>query len=219
MHAKHSSPARAGIAFALLLLTGASARADLIVWAYNWEPGTTKVAADGSGTGYVALTDEPSKAASGSSNTIVTNLRAFSTATEAKPDTFIHAPVTFTLHLVDTASNQTGSVTFSGFLSGTLTANSANIKSTFTSPTTERVNLGGNQYTVTLGTYTPPGPPGVSNAGSLNAFVTVVPGGNGHISSAPEPSALLLASLALPGIGLSGWLRRHKRMGTPLSAV
>lgn len=218
MHAKYLSPPRAGIAFALLLLTGAPARADLIPWAYNWEPSTTKVAADGGGNGYVSLTNAPSTAASGSSNTIITNLRTFSTATQTQPDTFNHAPFAFTLHLVDATSNQAGTVTFSGFLSGTLTANSANIKSTFTSPTTQQVDLGGNQYTITLGTYTPPGPPGVSNAGSLNAFVSIIPG-NGHISSAPEPSALLLASLALPGIGLPRWLRRRKRTETPLSAA
>lgn len=190
---------RAGIALVLLLGSGAFVRADLIQWGYNWEPGATKISADGGGTGHLGLTDAPSNSAAGTSNTVITNLRAFSTAPSSAPDVFNHANFNFTLQLKDLASNQTGTVSFSGFFSGTLTANSANIKANFTSPTTETVTLGGNTYTVTLGTYSPPGPPGASNAGSLNATVAVTPGsGKGHTSSTPEPSTLVLAGLAFP---------------------
>jgi hypothetical protein len=212
MHKKHSLPPCAGIAFALLLLVNAPARADFIQWAYNWEPSATKVVADGGGTGYLALTDEPSKAASGSSNTVVTNFRAFSTAPTSTPDTFTHANYTFTLHLQDTASNATGNVTFSGFFSGGLTTNNANIKLNPTSPMTQQVTLGSNVYTVTLGNYSPPGPPGAANAGSLNAIITAAPSnGGGTISSSPEPSSLLLAGLAVPCLGLSAWRTRRKQ--------
>jgi len=215
----HRLPHCAGIAVALLLLADASARADLIQWGYNWEPSSAKISADGSAApagqaGYLSLTDATSKAAAGNSNTVVTNLRAFSTASSASPDVFAHADYSFTLHLQDIASQQTGDVTFSGFFKGTLTANSANIQIMPTTPTTETVNLGGNTYTVTLGTYSPPGPPGAANAGSLNAVVSVAPTGGGVISSAPEPSSLILASLALPCLGLSGWRKRRNKMST-----
>jgi hypothetical protein len=214
----HTMSRRAGIAFALLFLAGASARADLLQWGYNWEPSATKVMADGGGSGYLKLTDEPANTATNTSNTVITNLHAFSTATTATPDVFTHAPFAFTLHLEDLASKAIGNVTFSGFFSGMLTANNANIAANFTSPTTQTLNLGGNTFTVTLGTYTPPGPPGAINAGSLNAVVSVTPGnGGGHTSGggAPEPSTLILASLALPYFGLTGWRARKKRLRTP----
>ena len=214
MHHKHTMLCRAGIALALLLWAGASARADLIQWGYNWEPSATKIAADGGGTGHLGITDETGKTAAGSSNTVITNIRAFSTASSTAPDVFNHANFSFGLSLKDLASSATGTVTFSGFFSGTLTANSANIKANFTSPTTETLSLGGNTYTVTLGTYSPPGPPGAVNAGSLNATVAVTPGnsGGGHTSSTPEPSTLVLISFAFPCLALANRRRRRNRV-------
>ena len=209
MYKKHTLPLCAGIAFALL--ASSSARADLISWGYNWTPSATQVSADGGGSGHLSLTNTPPNTALGSSNTIITNIHAFSTATASSRDMFNHANVSYTLQLTDSASNTSGSLTFSGFFSGTMTGNSANVQLTFTSPKTESLTLGGNTYSVSIGTYTPPGPPGASNAGSLNAFVSVTPGnGGGTISSVPEPSALFLAGLALPWIGLSRLRSRRK---------
>jgi hypothetical protein len=212
MHRKHTLPSYAGIALGLLLLANTSARADLLQWGYNWEPSTMKVSADAGGSGYLSLTDEPANSATGSSNTVVTNIHSFSTASSTAPDTFKNAAITYTLQLEDNTSKTTGSVSFSGYYSGTITANSSNIQLTITSPTTESVTLGGNTYSVALGTYTPPGPPGASNAGSLNAFVTVTAGsGGGTISSVPEPGSLMLAGLALPFVSLAGWRKRRGR--------
>jgi hypothetical protein len=216
MHKKHLLLPCAGIALALLLLTNASARADLLQWSYNWEPSKMKVNATGGGSGYLSLTDEPAKSANGSSNTVVTNIRSFSTAPFNTPDNFNHAAISYTLLLTDSASGKSGSVSFTGFFSGSITGNNANIQLTFTSPTTESLTLGGNKYTVALGTYTPPGPPGAANAGGLNAFVTVTPsnGGGGGVASVPEPATLTLASFVLPCLGLSGWRMRRTKKGT-----
>lgn len=212
MYKKNTLPTCTGIALALLLLAHSSARAGFISWGYNWTPSAAQVSADGGSSGYLSLTNTPPNTALGSSNTVVTNLHTFSTASATSPDTFTHANVSFTLELTDSASNKTGSLTFSGYFSGTMTGNSANVQLQFTSPTTESTTLGGNTYTVSMGTYTPPGPPGASNAGSLNAIVSVAPAdGTGGISSVPEPSTLVLAGLALPWVGLSGWRVRRKR--------
>src|SRR5215469_15710210 len=120
MHKKHSLPHCAGIALTLLCLANASARADLVQWSYNWEPSKMKVFANGGGSGYLSLTDEPAKTANGSSNTVVTNIRTFSTAPFNTPDTFNHAAVSYTLLLTDKSTGKTGSVSFSGYFSGSI---------------------------------------------------------------------------------------------------
>jgi|SRR5579884_51657 len=210
MSRKHSLLICAGIALVLLFLTNASARADLI-WDYNWQPSAKKVFANAGGSGFLILKDEPANSANGSSNTVATNIRAVSTAGGKTPADFNHVPISFTLKLTDAASQKSGTVTFSGSFSGTITKNNANIQLTFTSPMTEMLTLGGNKYTVALGTYTPPGPPGAANAGSLNAFVTVTPGNNGGGGDTPEPASLSLACLAFPFVGLCVWRKRRAK--------
>ncbi len=209
MFKKHSLPSCAGSVLVLLFLTNTSARADLI-WGYNWEPSTGKVFANGGGSGYLKLTDEPAKTATGSSNTVVTNIQAVSTAPYNTPDLFNKAPVSFSLQLQDLASKAKDTLTFSGSFSGIISGNFAHVQFALTSPMSESVTLGGNKYTVTLGNYTPPGPPGVVNSGSLNAFVTVAPAsGGGNGSGTPEPAGLTLACLAFPFVGLYGWRKRR----------
>lgn len=218
MHRKHCLPLYAGFALSLLLLADTSARADLISWGYNWEPSTTKLTANAGGSGYLSLRDEPANSATGSSNTIVTNLHAVSTSASDSPDTFNKAAVSFALKLTDTASKASTTLTFSGYFSGTLTATSSNVQLTITSPMTQTVTLGGNTYKVAIGNYTPPGPSGAVNAGSLNAFVTVTAGsGGGVISSVPEPSSAVLAALALPYLVCLG--RRKRRANHAAQAM
>jgi hypothetical protein len=213
MFKKHSLSICAGIALMLLFLANTSARADLI-WSYNWEPSTGKVLANGGGSGYLKLTDEPAKTVTGSSNTVVTNIQAVSTAAFNTPDVFNKAPASFSLQLQDVASKATDTLKFSGSFSGIISGNFANVQLAFTSPMSETVTLGGNKYTVAIGTYTPPGPPGAVNSGSLNAIVTVTPasgGGGGHGSGTPEPATLSLACLALPFVGLCCWRKRKTK--------
>jgi hypothetical protein len=217
MRRSKSLPCCACIALALLLLAGTSARAGFIQWSYNWTPKATKITA---GSGWLTLTNEPAKTAAGNSNTVVTNIRAFSTAPQDRPDQFNHAAFSSTLQLKDAASNATGSLTFSGFFGGAITSDNSNVKINFTSPTTQTLTLGGNTFTVTMGAYSPPGPPGAVNAGSLNAVVSVAPGNGGGGVGTPEPATLTLAALALPCAGLAGWRKRKRSwMCSPVSVA
>jgi hypothetical protein len=218
MHKKHSLPTCAGIALTLLLLTGVSARAD-VSWSYNWAPSATQINANAGGPGYLTLTNEPGGSATGNSNTVVTNIQAYSTATSSNPAVFNNVPISFALQLTDAASGTSDTLKFSGYFSGNITATSSNVQLTFTSPMSETVTVGQNTYAVMVGTYTPPGPPGEVNSGSLNAFVTVTSLGGGHTggtgggtsggTGTPEPATLTLACLAFPFVGLYGWRRRR----------
>jgi hypothetical protein len=196
------------VALAVFATVGFShARADFVPWSFNWEPSALVIKASGAGTGGLSLTDEPLKHADGTSDVVVTNIRAFSSATRSHPDVFTHAAFAFKLVLKDEKSGQTGTLTFGGFFDGTISATSANVKATFTAPLFQTLKLGGHTFTVNLGNYAPPGPPAASNAGSIAANVAVDQTTSGGGGNAPEPSTLLLSCVGLSGMGLAGWRR------------
>ena len=212
---------------ALLALTAfgvSQTRADFVPWSYNWEPSALSIKAGGAGTGGLSFTDEPLKHADGTSDVVVTNIRAFSSATRSQPDLITKAAMTFTLVLKDELSNQTATLKFGGFFNGSISATSANVQFTPTVPLTETVKLGNNTYTVNLGSYAPPGPPAASNAGSISAHVAVneftppPPPHGGGTGQAPEPSTLLLSCLGLSGLGMAGWRKFRQRLASSVHA-
>jgi hypothetical protein len=204
---KRSTPL---VALVLLLAAGAGARADFIQWSYNWNINPISVLSD-SGNGSVSFTNQPAQTASGNSDTVATNLKANSLADPATPDTLNNTGAySLTLSLTDTASGQSGTLSFAGKLSGSFSKNSANITNAFTGPTTQTLFLGNDSYTVTIGPYSPPGPPDSTNLGSIAAHVDVSaigPSGN----PSPEPSALLLGLFGLSGAGVFSWRKRRVR--------
>jgi hypothetical protein len=208
--------------------TGIStARADFVPWTYNFGRDPIVVTATnsalGKGTGGLTLTDEQTHHADGSSDIVATNIRAFSSAPRATPDRVTNGAYTLSLFLQDDLSKQSTTLTFKGAFNGTISATSANIANTFDpSKLSQSVTLGGHLYTVTLGNYSPPGPPDASNAGSISAHVGVdeftppptTGGGPGPTGNAPEPSTLVLSCLGLTSLGLAGWRKwRQKRLG------
>jgi len=120
------------------------------------------------------------------------------------------------LHLTDQASGASGTLTFGGYLSGTLPVSYGialySLTNTFVGPTTQSLKLGQNLYTVTIGPvvlpqeFIAPDDFPSNDSGSISASISVQPLTN----SAPEPSSLLLACLSLPPLGLARWLRRRK---------
>src|SRR5436309_15851131 len=113
-------------ALALVLLAGAAARADnmppsQVQWTYNFSPGAPAVLADGNPSAGVTFTNEPTKAATGGSDVVATNLRVFSTALATSPDkiTGSNGNYALCLTLSRTASNgvHTGTLIFHATLS------------------------------------------------------------------------------------------------------
>jgi hypothetical protein len=209
----------------LLFFAGTSARADLssapaVAWTYNFTPSVNSVAADPPGSGGVSFTNEPTKAAMNSSDVVVTNLRDFSTATTASPDKLsTNGAYSVSLVLTDSASGEHATLTFTGKLGGTFSANNSNITNQFTGQTTKVVTLGNNDYTVSMGSYTPPGPPTASNAGSISAHVSVALSTGVGPGGLPEPSALVLSFVGLSLAGAAGWRKRRRARSAEAALV
>jgi hypothetical protein len=198
------------------LFWASAARASFVPWTYNWGRSPIAIQANAPGTGGISLTDEATHEASGSSDVVATNLRTFSAATRTSPDRFTDKVYTLNLFLKDSDSGESATLSFNGKFDGTLTASNANITNTFTGDTTKTVHLGSHDYTVTVGSYAPPGPPAAANAGSITAHVGVdepvdPPPLGGGTGSLPEPSTLILSCLGLSCLGLRSsrkWLRQ-----------
>jgi hypothetical protein len=188
-------------------LLPAVSRAEFVPWKYNWTRSPEYVYSDAPGTGYIHLTDEPLRDAAGESDIVATNIKVFSTAPPRTPDTFTNKAYTLTLFLLDVESGLGNTLTFNGIFNGTISRFSANIDSEFVGDTTQELLLGSNLYTVTIGPYTPPGPPDATNSGAISAHAIV---SVRTIAKAPEPSTLVLTSVSLSILG-AGWWRRRRR--------
>jgi hypothetical protein len=217
---KHPRPVLLA-ALAVFILASPS-RADLIQWGFSWT-NTPSLTAD-SGMGGVSFSNQAAIPAAGNTSVVATNLTLVSTAPAAHPDTFNNAGTyTLTLRLTDAASTQSGTLSWTGKLGGSFSMNSAAVTNTFLSPITQELDLGTNAYTVTIGGYLPPGPPGTQNPGAIGATVEVsslIPGGDPGTSGgpSPEPSSLLLCGLGAAGCALAGWRRRRARRQAILAA-
>lgn len=212
---KRSSAPLFAVSLALVLVAGANARAGFVSWSYNWSRVPADViSADAFGTSRLSLSDEPLGHASNNSDIVATNIRTFSNAPRANPNNFLDAAYSLTLRLTDTKSGETGTLSFTGVFSGTLSASSADISTTFTSATTQSLLLGNNEYLVTLNSYSPPGPPGINNAGSIGASVEVIAGNPdpGPITDVPEPSTVMLSGLGLSVLGALSWRKLARRL-------
>src|SRR5262245_9260590 len=154
-------------AIALCLLAGAQARADFVSWAYNWTPSATQILADNPTTGSIALSNEPGGSAVGNTYVVATNIKTASTADPSNMATFTNKSYGLALTILDDASGRSGTMTFSGVFSGTLSSKSAIIMNNFTGPQTQSVTLGSHVYTVQIGPFAPPGPPTATIAGSI----------------------------------------------------
>jgi hypothetical protein len=204
---RHTPAALAGAVLAGLLAAGGDVRAEFVHWSYGWSRSPEAVRADSPGTGSVTLTDEGLRSAAGDSDVVATNLRTWSTAGADRPDRFTARPFALRLFLLDQASGKSGALTFTGRFDGTLTAESANLRATFTGRTTQALVLGDHLYRVSIGPYTPPGPPRATNAGSIGAHARVT--AQSIFPTLPEPGTLALACLGACGLGLA--YRRRAR--------
>lgn len=212
-------PRRTSLAATVLIVALAASRgeAGLIPWSYEWNTRPIVVNADspngvpGGGIhlipGAITITGNPHGIALGSGSIVAVNLMTFNFSPNpgGGPDHFTNSPYQLAVKLTDVDSHVSGNLHFSGVFNGTMSDSAVDLRTRFTSPTLRRILLGHNVYTVTLTSYTPPGPPLAGNEGSIKAFVDV------HPAHAPEPSALVLAGFGILAAVLPRWRRRTGR--------
>jgi len=209
---------------ALVLLGGtvqaSPVPATALEWTYNFSPGAPSVVSDGNPSSYVQFSNQPTKTAVGKSVIVATNLKAFSAAPAATPDVLsTNGAYSLTLVLSETEDGTTymATKTFTGKLSGTFSAQSANVDNMFGPNATQTVSLGSYTFTVSLNSYTPFGPPDQDNLGSISALVKVSSAtSSGGDPDSPEPSTMLLSGLGLTFLGGAAWRKRRKAQAEPV---
>jgi hypothetical protein len=216
--------------FLTLLLSGvvsffwaadSSAHAEMLH--FSWAPDPVVLRADGPGSGAVIFSHEHANLTltdqGGTWTGIASELRTVSSASPGHPDTFINRPYSLTLTITDDHHHLlVPPITFSGVLNGTLSHNSAQLSNTFTSSQTQTF-FDGNLI-VTIGPYTPPGPPGHHREGSIGTEVVVKGPLPPPVSELPEPSTMVLLSLGAVLLGYTTWRKRNiKRAHRDVAAI
>ena len=200
----------------LFWMADSSARAEMIH--FSWDPNPVVLRADGPGSGAVIFSHEQAKlnltGMGGTWTGFATELRTVSSASANHPDTFIDRPYTLTLTITDDHHHSLlpSPVIFTGVLNGTLSHDSAQLTNTFTSLQTRTFFDGDfiheRSLEVTIGPYTPPGPPRDHRTGSIDAQVVVKGPLPPPVNNVPQPSTLALSSL---GGVLLWWKASRKR--------
>ncbi len=188
-------------------------RADYMDWSYHWSISPSPVLASGTGSVAQAL----SRSGLGAHRLLVAAATTTSSAMASDPDHF-NKNFKLSLRLTDLATHQSGNLTFSGNISGTLSYNRAQLSESFRT-NVEHLRLGNHMYWVTLPNYVRLMPPGSSavpmlyasvlvqnlppspplppihplmrTAGITTASIATDP----KVASTPEPSGIVLGSL------------------------
>jgi hypothetical protein len=186
---------------------------DQVAWSYDFTSGAPQVFADGTTSSGVSFTNEQTTPAIGKTGVVATQLKVFSTAPDNNKDfiTGSNGNYTLVMNIGTSASGtlQTGSLTFTGTLAGSMSQNSAAVTNSFSGPTSQSLTLGNYIFTVTFDGYSHPGPPSASDQGSISASVTVTTPTINNVDS-PEPSTMLLSGLGLMGALGAAWRKRRR---------
>jgi hypothetical protein len=197
-----------------LWIADSSARGEMIH--FSWAPSPVVLWADGPGSSGVIFSHEQANLnvtdQGGTWTGIATDLKTISSA---HSDTFVNRRYSLTLTITDDHNHALlpSPITFSGVLNGTVSHQSAQLSNTFTSPQTQSF-FDGNLI-VTIGPYSPPGPPGHDRTGSIGAEVDVKGPLPPPASNVPAPSTLALSSLGGLLLGWKVWRKRNTARTKP----
>lgn len=213
----------------LVLLIGADrAAAEFVNFSYSWSSSGivlgTNATTGGPGlsTGSVTFALYPDDSSGAELNGAASPIpgalvSTSSSALVESPDSY-NSPFSLTLNLKDTLSGDTSPLTFSGSISGTISAFSSALQLAFDHPLTQQVTLGGHLYSVKIdpSSIAIPAP---GTAVLLSADISVSglrlddPVLETPVSQVPEPSTLVLTGLALPLTAMA-WKRVRRKAET-----
>jgi hypothetical protein len=199
------SPARVLVLLLVSWLVAGQSRADYMNWSYSTSavpPGFSVTGAN-NGSGSVQLTPFTNVAGASSIAAL-----AYQTAATT-PVTFSAQSTAFTLSMTitDNATHDSGSLSFTGSISGTLSPTSSTLVETF-AVTQKSLTLDGHIYTVTLPSSVALAPP---TSPQHNIMATVSVSNSGGVQGVPEPTSLMLGGLGVCLMGLGGWWKRRPK--------
>lgn len=200
---------------ALVVLVGESrARGEFVDFSYSWSVQPSAVIPGGTGSVTLAL------AADGSSSvelgsltpTPIPGATVTTTSSASDPPDSFNTNFSMKLHLTDTDSGASGDLTFAGTISGSLTATSSSLTSTFQNPMTQMLTLGNHVYSVTIDpTLINLPSPGSSAPALIDALVTASTKPT-PLPQAPEPTSLVLGATAILGLAARRLLAARRRV-------
>lgn len=223
-----------GTALLVLLVFAASpVRADYLNWTYTADPnvpGITVGSSSPKGGASVTLTDFNNPQASAAKIPVIAYVTSTSSTTPITFGPSTNSPSTYSLALTitDSTTHDSGTLNFTGALSGSLTATTSSLVNTLTPVTSNSLTLDGHTYTVTIASVTLAAP--TSPQQDITATISVTTastgggtgsGGNGggsggsgnpgggHSGGVPEPGCLLLGSLGCSLLGIRCWWKRR----------
>ncbi len=175
-------------------------------WSYTTTPSVPGIAVGASspsGGATVSLTDFGSTAG-GTSIPVIAYLTSSASTT---PIVFNAQTYTLTMHITDNGTHDTGALTFTGTINGSLSATTSTLVNSFSTPSP--LSLDGHLYHVSIASV-PLAPPTSPQQNILAAVsVTNVVATVNPIST-PEPTSLVLGGLGFSLFGLGGcWKRRR----------
>jgi len=200
----------------LSFLCGKPAKADFMNWSYSSTPNVEGVSAGGAGGssgGSVLLTDFNNQAGAAS----IPAIAVVTSSSSASPVTFDPntAKYSLTMTITDNTTHDSGTLTFTGSVGGTLSATTSTLTNSF-APSPNTLTLDGHKYTVTIPTADLLAPTAPQHTIMATVSVSDATGGGGGggtpppppVKGAPEPASLVLAGLGLSFLGVGrGWRR------------
>jgi hypothetical protein len=209
----------------LMVVATCQIRADWTYTATAQVPGIT-VNTPSNGGGTVSLTDYGTPQPGGTSIAV----QAYETTSAATtPISFNNLKYDLALKITDSATHDSGTLHFTGSLTGTLTATTSTIVDSFTPVTSNSLSLDGHTYTVNISSVTLASPSSpqenvmasvsVTNASprGVTPFAQVLPLSPSPqtsppppTTSTPEPTSLLLGSLGFSCFGAGCWWKRRR---------